>query len=161
MYDDQRLYVAFECEEPSPSSIVAYDVPRDGPVYRMDCVELFLDPESAAWSRRYYHFIVAPAGNALYDDRTGFKTAGDQDETWNAEGLQYGFHVDREKKRWTVTISIPFASLNARPPSPGAVWMGNFARERFAGGFRQLMLWSQGGAGGFCDPASFGRIRFK
>jgi len=161
MYDDKRLYVAVECEEPFIDKLVVYDVPRDGPVYRMDCAELFLDPQSTAWSRRYYHIIVAPSKSALYDDRTGFKTATDQDETWNAEGLQYGYHVDQAGKRWSITMSIPFEALNARSPQPGTVWMGNVARERMACGYRQLMLWSQGGAGGFCDPASFGRIQFK
>ena len=50
------------------------------------------------------------------------------------------------------------SGVNAAP-QPGQVWLGNLARERQP--VRQLYQWSKGGAGGFCDPKSFGRFFFE
>ena len=133
---------------------------RDGPVHRMECMELFVDPESSSYSRRYYHFIVAPVANAVFDLRHNFRTARDQDRTWNAKGFEYGFRVDKANGFWTLEMKVPFKDLNAPMPVPGEAWMGNHARERYAGG-KELYQWSRGGAGGFCDPRSFAQFRFE
>ncbi len=160
MYDDENLYFAWTCEEPNIDKLKASETGRDGPAWAIDCVELFLDPESSAYSRRYYHFIVGAVKNALYDDRTGFKTPGDQDDSWNAEGFKYGYNIDRGNKRWSIEMLVPFKDIATTTPKPGDVWLGNFARERYAG-VNELYQWSQGGAGGFVDPKSFGKIRFE
>jgi len=161
MYDEKNLYVAFECEEPFIDKVTAYTVGRDGPVWRMDCGEILLAPDSSR--RRFYHWIIAPAKDALYDNRTGFKTLNDEDGSWNGE-CQYGFQVDKEKKRWTLEVAIPFSTLGLPSPKPGACWLGNFGRERYAAAKREspdLFLWSQDKILGFTDPAAFGKIEFR
>ena len=55
-----------------------------------------------------------------------------------------------------------FASLGVAAPRPGAVWAGNFGRERYGGHKQpQLFLWSPNDLGaGFCEPLCFGEIVF-
>jgi len=160
-YDERNLYVAFECDEPWIDQLVAASAGRDGPIWNMDCGEVLLAPDGSR--RRYYHFIVAPAESALYDDRTGFKTLNDQDASWNGE-CRYGYHVDKEAKRWVLEIAIAFAGLGVEPPKPGASWLANFGRERHAGktghAGPDLFLWSQAEELGFVDPGAFARILF-
>ena len=160
MYDDANLYLTYTCEEPHIDKIVAHDFYRDGDVSLFDCVEFMVSSESSVYATRYYHFLVAPAKDAILDLRTGFKGGRDQDEAWNAEGFAFGYHIDKVNKQWTVELRIPLQDINAPIPKPGDVWMGNLARERRVQG-TELQLWSQGGRGGFTDPKAFGRFIFE
>ena len=161
MYDDRNLYVAFDCDEPLIGRIKVGETVRDGAIWDMDCVELFLSPKNLL-SYQYYHFIVAPSKDALYDDRTGFKTRTSQDSSWDAPGLRYGHAVDEKGKRWVIEMVVPFEDLGIPAPRPGDVWRGNLTRERYAGkgGQRQLCTWSGGGQK-FCTPENFAKIVFE
>ena len=159
-YDEKNLYVAFVCDEPQIKRLNVQDLYRDGEVSLMDCVEIMLAPESATYATRYYHFLVAPAKDAVMDLRTGFRSGRDQDESWNAEGFAFGYTIDEAGKRWTVEMLIPLRDLKAPSPRAGDAWMGNLARERRIDKV-ELQLWSQGGQGGFTDPNAFGRFVFE
>ena len=156
LYDNENLYVAYICEEPRKSGPKGQDIVRDNPICFMDVAELFVDPESAIESRRYYHFIVGATPNAIQDLREGFRKPGDQDVTWNAPGFRYGFHKDPEKKVWSIEMAVPFKDINTTAPKHGDVWLGNLAREGHG-----LQQWSRGGTAGFCNPKSFGKFRFE
>jgi hypothetical protein len=160
MYDDANLYITYTCEEPHIDKIIVHDLYRDGDVSEFDCVEFMVSSESSVYATRYYHFLVAPAKDAVLDLRTGFKSGRDQDEAWNANGFAFGYHIDKVNKQWTVELRIPLQDINAPIPKPGDVWMGNLARERRVEG-TELQLWSQGGRGGFTDPNAFGRFVFE
>ena len=160
LYDDQNLYISFECDEPNIGRLHVKDFYRDGDVSAMDCVEFMVCPESSVYATRYYHFLLAPAKNALLDLRTGFKADLWQDEAWNAEGLKYAYTINRQGRRWTIEMMIPLKDIKASPPKPGTVWMGNLGRERRAG-VGELLLWSQKGSSGFTSPAAFGRFVFE
>ena len=162
VYDDRSIYLGFECEEPLIDQVVARSVGRDGPVWNLDCAEIMLAPGGSR--RRYYHWIIAPAENAVYDDRTGFRTLDDQDDSWNGE-CEYAYVVDRPNKRWSLEVRIPFAAMDAEPPEPGSWWLANFGRERYAHkqglhGGPGLFLWSREESLGFVDPAAFGKLVF-
>ena len=162
LYDDNCLYFAFECHEPLIDRLKARFTGRDGPVHRLDCGEILLGPDRSR--RRYYHWIIAPADNALYDDRTGFKTMADQDPSWNSD-CEYAYFVDKGKKRWLLEVRIPFATMGVQTPKPGAWWLANFGRERRAHTNNtdspdSFYLWSQDEASGFCSPEAFGKIHF-
>jgi len=168
MYDDKNLYVAYECGEPEIDAIRASKKARDGDIWNLDCVELFLDP--AASRARYQHFIAAPAEGAFLDGRVGFITdpldpfVNRLDTRWNPD-WKYAFKIDTAGKKWTLEMCIPFASLGVEPPRPGTVWLGNFGRERYADGGKgrnpDLSLWSPNPLGtGFCEPICFGEIKF-
>lgn len=162
LYDDANLYLGYECNEPLIEKLVARSTGRDGDVWRLDCVEFLLSPDRSR--RRYCHYIIAPAADAMYDDRTGFKTADDQDATWNGP-CDYAFSVDKEGKQWFLEARIPFTTLETAAPKPGTWWLGNFCRERYAQnngvtGEPELFMWSQDETQGFCNPSAFGRIEF-
>ena len=162
LYDDRNIYVGFECDEPLIDKLVARTTGRDGRIWTLDCGEILFGPDRVR--RRYYHYIIAPAKDALYDDRTGFKTLEDQDASWNGP-CEYAYFVDKPNKRWFLEVRIPFSTLETEAPKPGTWWLANFGRERYAHatGFHKrpgLFLWSQEESLGFCDPAAFGKIRF-
>jgi hypothetical protein len=162
VYDDESLYFAFECDEPFIDRLKTASTGRDGPVWRFDCGEILLGPDRSR--RRYYHWIIAPTKDALYDDRTGFKTLKDQDPSWNS-ACEYAYAVDQAGKRWFLEVKIPFASMGVQAPRPGAWWLANFGRERRAhtdntDAADSFYLWSQDESLGFCSPEAFGRIRF-
>ena len=160
LYDKDNLYVSYVCGEPQIDPIDAHSTARDSSVCLMSCIELYLNPESSTYTNRYYHFIIAAAEDAVYDDRTGFNRAGDfgdQDYSWNAAGLDYGVKVDKESKRWVIEMVVPFRDIGATTPKPGQAWLGNLARERHGG--NDLYQWSK--TGGFNDPKSFGKFVFE
>ena len=162
VYDDKNIYVAFECEEPLISHVVARSTGRDGRIWTMDCGEILFGPSRSR--RRYYHWIMAPAKDAVYDDRTGFKTLEDQDASWNGP-CEYAYFIDKANKRWFLEVKIPFSTMGVEAPKAGAWWLANFGRERQAQrkgihGNPELFLWSQEESLGFCDPAAFGKVRF-
>lgn len=160
MYDNENIYIAFECDEPNIDQLRVKDFYRDGDVSALDCVEFLVSPETGVYATRYYHFLLAPAKDALLDLRTGFKEVRDQDESWNAQGLQWSYTIDAEAKKWTIEMTIPLKDINAAAPKPGTVWMGNLGRERYAGA-DELLLWSQGGSSGFTDAKAFGLFVFE
>ena len=158
LYDNDNIYVSYVCQETERDDPSYYDMVRDDLVCTIDCIEFFVDPASSTYSRRYYHFILGAGPDAIYDDRTGFKRAGDfsdQDMTWNAPGLQYGFSAVKGR-HWIIEMKVPFEDIDTATPMPGQAWLGNLARERGS----DLYQWSRGGSG-FCDPKSFARFVFE
>ena len=162
LYDEANLYVAFLCHEPDIAAIKAGDTTRDGAVWRMDCVELLLDPEISF--KKYLHFMAAPA-DAYYDARTSPLTDrldpmyGKEDPGWNPE-WRYGFHVDKDEKVWSIEMVFTFKGLETEAPEPGTRWRGNFGRERYAGEGGDFSLWSPNEDGSFCDASTFGELVF-
>ena len=158
LYDDEHVYFFYTCEEPRVDQMKVGPVGRDGPAFRQDCIELFLDPASASFSRTYFHFIASPVADALYDEAIGLKAGNDRDTSYDAASFRYGFQVAEEEECWTIECRVAFEDLNAAPPRAGDTWMGNHGRERYTG-VKALYQWSKGGM--FNDPRSFGRFRFE
>lgn len=160
IYDDEALHVRFVCREPSIAMMKLDPVPRDGNVYSLDGVDVFLFPGRS--SRRFMQFSAAPVEGALFDARKGYieDTADprydQKDVEWNA-GWTTTFALDRDKQRWTLVMTIPFASLGVKPPAAGDTWTGNFTRVRRAEGGTQLFSWIPDA---FSDPKFFGEWLF-
>jgi hypothetical protein len=160
LYDDENLHARYECGEPNPENMRLTPVPRDGNVWRQDEVEIFLNPEGSG--RKFMHFMAAPVRDAMYDERKGYiedqldPRLAEADITWSP-GWTCAHSIDRENKRWTLEMTIPFRSLGVKTPAPGAVWTGNLARCRRAGGGEELSCWIPDGFG---NPEIFGEIVF-
>jgi hypothetical protein len=160
LYDHDNLYVAFECREPNTEGLKLKSVGRDGNVYSLDEVELFLNPEQS--DRKFLHFMAAPVKDALYDERKGYiedpldPRYNLQDISWTVDWT-YSYKIDKEKNLWVVEMAVPFKSLGQPTPRPGAVWTGNFARCRRADGGEELSCWV---AEEFGNPEVFGEIHF-
>ena len=59
-WDSEHLYVAYECTD---RDLIAPEIERDGPLYKHDCVEIFILPRFATGS--YWEVIVSPSGSVL------------------------------------------------------------------------------------------------
>jgi hypothetical protein len=105
---------------------------RDGRCWRAECIELVLDPFAAR--EKCYHFVINPEPNSCYDVRLGFITDPrdslyrGEDKSWNGE-WEYFPVIDKEKKKYTVEIKIPFRTLGVESPKSGTMWAANFGRE--------------------------------
>ena len=101
LYDDEALYVAFECEQRN-SPISALLARRDRPL-ETDSVSIALDAHGDG--RSAFEFTVSAAGTLIdgirYDDG---KIAREWDEIWEA-GTAVG------ADRWTAELRIPLRAL--------------------------------------------------
>lgn len=132
LWDQRYLYIGFSVPD---NNIIAPDLPRDGPVYMYDCVEVFLCPDTRF--RTYWELNVSPTSGLFdnlmykYPDRWGDDAHPDE----TMEGLQIGHVFDgtpnNENDRdngYSIELAIPFNQL------PG------FARGGRAGDHLNLML---------------------
>jgi len=145
-YDSAHLYVAFECLESQMDEVRATVTERDGPIFKDDVVELFLDPNQDRFT--YYQFAVNVRGTRfdLRGDAAG--TAPHWDAPWNAA-------TTRGSDRWWAEFAIPFSSLELHVGKTGDTWGINFAREQKPKG--ELSVWSYTG-GAFGRPDRFGQL---
>ncbi|HET6456427.1 MAG TPA: sugar-binding protein, partial [Armatimonadota bacterium] len=88
-YDDSNLYAAFRCYQ-DDNPIAAYSE-HDGPVWRDDSIEGFLDP--LCDGKTYFHFI-ANAACVKFES----KGVGPKPESWDGE---WQVAIAKEDKAWT------------------------------------------------------------
>jgi len=99
---------------------------RDGAVYRDDRVGLFLcaDPEG----KRVLQIYMSAAG-AVFDREIFWigpdRTEGEGPE-WNGAFTTAAKQADGS---WSAEFRIPYASLDAQPPTPGTTWRIHFRRK--------------------------------
>jgi hypothetical protein len=129
-WDDEALYVAFDCEDPDVWGTFKN---RDEPLYTQEVVEIFIDAD--ADGKTYDEIEVSPH-NVVFDAYFPARRQG-MDTSWDS-GLQSAVKVsgtiddasDRDKG-WTVEMRIPFARLHSvphLPPRPGDRWRFNLYR---------------------------------
>lgn len=149
LWDDDNIYVAFDCRESQMDKLVAVRSGRDAEdSWEDDCVEVFIAPRGP--EEPYYHFILTAAGSVL-DERGG--SQGELDKSYNAS-LVTG--VRHSAKGWTAEMAIPFADLGGTPEL-GDQWRINFNREEKPRG--EWSGWAIT-TGTFHHPNEFGTIRF-
>jgi hypothetical protein len=136
-HDDKALYVAFECLEGEPKTLIALVNKDGGEVWRDDSVEVFLDRKHDHQSCAQYVVNVLGRRNV---------TAG-----WTAA-------VSQSAASWAVEMAIPFEGA---APKPGHMWGLNLCRTRPARpqAEPEFSSWAYTG-GGFHQPAKFGHILF-
>ncbi|MDO8586907.1 MAG: carbohydrate-binding family 9-like protein [Armatimonadota bacterium] len=158
-YDDQDLYVAFDCRDTEIQATIAE---KDGPIFNEEVVEVFIDPDSDELT--YYEFEVSPR-NTIFDaivlNPNG--NEGQIDTKWDCSGLRTAVHL-QESGDWAAELAIPFHSLERtpnRPPKPGDRWRMNLYRiERVP--VQEYMCWSPTLAepANFHVPGKFGVLEF-
>jgi hypothetical protein len=130
---------------------------RGAPLYQEEVVEVFVDPVGDL--ECYFEIEVNPL-NAVLElvlrrNRSGYA----RDFAWRCDGLRTA--VRRTDGGWCAEMAIPFRSLIAEPPRPGARWRANFCRiDRPPGVERELSAWSPPGRGSFHTPERFGWVEF-
>lgn len=104
LYDDENLYVAFECLEPDPNSIVAIERKYDLSLSDEDSATVRFDTFHD--HRCTYIFSVNTLGTR-YDARMGLFDHYD-DATW---GCDWTAACTVEKDRWYAEMAIPISNM--------------------------------------------------
>ena len=150
-----ELRVLFHCADTHPWATLTE---RDAPLYEEEVVEVFVDPVGDLAS--YFEIEVNPL-NAVLDlvlrrNRSGYT----KDFAWRCDDLRTAARVG--DSWWSAEFAIPFRSLVAEPPQPGAQWRANFFRiDRPAETPRELSAWSPTSLGTFHVPEKFGVLEFR
>jgi len=120
VYDDEALYVAFDCEEPDPSGVKTESKTTDDVWSKVDdIVAVFLVPEKG----ERYQFAVTAAG-VKFDKYTGPK-----------KDLKYEYAKDctvatkTGEAHWVCEMKLPFKALRIEPQM-GRTWRINLTRVR-------------------------------
>ncbi|MBI3948351.1 MAG: hypothetical protein HY321_20720 [Armatimonadetes bacterium] len=137
-YDEQALYVAFLCDEPHTSRLVARAKEEDGPVSRDDSVGLLLVPGSK--HGEYYKFSLN-SRNTRYDQRT-WGTPMTADTAWDGE-WRSATAVTKDRA-WTAELAIPW--VNFTPDLGEEPWSLSLWRNRRAGSAEVSTYFPAGGA---------------
>lgn len=168
-WDDDYLYVAFECEDPDVWSDLT---DRDADLWEGEVVEVYLDPDGDG--ENYYEFEVNPR-NAVIDLRIPRSIEGSPQDVeaarqWNATGLRSAVRVegtlddrDDRDRGWSAELAIPFSALadsQTVPPRLGSVWRLQLLRIDRSKSLPhpQFSAWSATDT--FHNPLRFGRLTF-
>jgi hypothetical protein len=127
-WDDESLYVAFDCAEPYPDRIMYRRTKPDvSGLDDDDCVQLFIQRPGM---ELYYRFVINTGGH-VYDEHH-------YDLEWDSE-FRGAAHVG--EKAWTAEMAIPWTALGG-PPEPETPWRANLMRHRLTEGDR-FSQWSR------------------
>jgi len=121
LYDDDNLYIAFECLEPEPQRIVAMERKYDQSLRDEDGVEIRFD--TLGDRRTAYVFAINTLGTR-YDARTSLYDFRD-DSTW---GCDWYTACTVAEDRWFAEIAIPIGNIFFERKN-GMVWGANFRRR--------------------------------
>jgi len=148
-WDDQALYVAYECQLPPGKALNVPERGRDNSkLWRFDGVEIFIAPNRS--TKRYAHFMVSALADVcdLLTDLDSMGKIGSP--AWSTD-VQAG--AGQSEGSYTLEMRIPFQDL-AKAPSNGDAWSANFCRY-----VPDVAAWSPT-YGSYHSPATFGTLRF-
>ncbi len=167
LWDDDNLYVGYDCQD---TEITAVLDTHDDPVYRDDCVEIFISPDEQRVG--FYYGLEMNCRAVLFDyfkisngpiikklDMRQVKLATDLRGTLNVAG--------DEDEGWSLEVAIPFENFTDMvgnvPPKPGALWRINLNRLDGVQPHRELSMWSPSGTEkpNFHVPERFGVMVFS
>ena len=131
LYDQNRLYVGFECFKSDMNVLAANSVQRDSFFFSDDHVEVLID--TYLDQRNCYAFALNPLstqtdrritneGGNVRRNSSNVGSAISWDCDWSGYTAQYD-------DRWTAEFSIPFAELRFPKQNPDAAWGINFWRN--------------------------------
>lgn len=147
-WDDNYLYLAFDCADAQMDKLVVRNTARDAPnLWTDDVVEVFVSlPESGG----YLHWIVNAAGVVLDEE---CQSQGERDVTWNS-ALRVA--TSRGERSWQVELALPWSEILDHTPQAGETVSLNLNREQQA-----RDEWSGWAVtkSGFHEPERFGRLR--
>lgn len=144
------LFVGYECRD---TDVTASYENRDDPVYRDDCVEIFIRPDESVDS---YVGLEMNARGILYDYYYPFPNPLDKSLTLDGVRLMTEIRGTLNRREdqdqgWTLELAIPFNSLSkvakGLPPRSGDRW--RIQINRWDGvedsGGRRLSMWTHSG----------------
>jgi hypothetical protein len=148
-FDDDNLYVAFECYEERMDAVSAAIAQRDaGGMFEVDdCVAVMLDTYHD--QRSCYAFATNIAGTKL--DMRVAESGSSQEIGWDAV---WDVAARRYTDRWTAEFAIPVSALRF-VPSESMIWGVEFVRHATVS--REDSRWVHR-EGNVLDPAYYGDI---
>jgi Carbohydrate family 9 binding domain-like len=164
--DQTYLYVAYECED---ADLTAQFLNRDDPVYKDDCVEIFIKPSEKTDS---YIGLEMNARGVLFDYFYPFP--GKNEHGFNLDGvlLKTTLHgtlnqSDDKDQGWSLELAIPWQSLSKlaerMPPIAGEEWRVQINRWDGTEPNRRLSMWCHSGMKRPSphNPERFGLLKFS
>jgi hypothetical protein len=166
--DRDTLYVGYECVD---SDITAIYKNRDDPVYKDDCVEIFIKPSEETDS--YFGMEMNCLG-VLFDYFYPFPE--ELDKTLDFVRVQLKTDIrgtlnkrDDQDQGWSLEVGIPFKNFSKLtqklPPAPGDRWRVQINRWDGVGDqkARRLSMWCHSGLKDTDphNPERFGTLIFK
>jgi hypothetical protein len=143
-YDGDSLYLAFQCDEPTPAALQALGSARDDEaMWTGDCVEIFVAVGDAP--QPFVHFIANPR-NVTWDAYC--RNEDEEDLSYNPK-WQSAAAIG--EKAWFVEMALPWKEIGIAPPKPGLACRVNICRKRG----HERSTWSQV-MHGFVAPEYFG-----
>jgi hypothetical protein len=123
-FDDEALYLSYECLNPTKRDLTARLKDHDSGVYMEDAVDFICRPNAEGYP--YYHFIVNAIGT-VYDTTMDPTRPTPADLGYNP---QCTFKTSVQPGRWMMECRIPFKELGGRTaPKDGERWRVNFCRD--------------------------------
>lgn len=151
-WDNEALYLLYECLDPQKRELVARIKERDGGVYMEDSVDVMLQPGPGPYP---YYQLISNAIGTIYDSRIDPKDPGIHNAKFNPN---WTVKTTREPGRWVMECKIPFSELDGRPtPKNGERWRANFCRDSDT--VSRYSTWSFV-AGNYHRMENFGEIVF-
>ncbi len=151
-HDGENLYIAVRADEPEIAKTKALVSKRDGPVWKDDSIEIFID--SKGEGIYHYQFVINSKGS-LYDTkatRGGMFNKSD----WNSD-IKVATSVGEDA--WFLEVSIPFYCLSFSPENL-STWRFNIGRSRFVTSKRELFTYAPL-QGTFHDSKNFALVHIK
>jgi hypothetical protein len=138
LYTQSAVFFGVTCFDSGPAGIVATELRRDVSQELDDYFEIIID--SAHDHRNAYVFQVNPLGTQrdalITEEQRSDTSLGDGDAGWDGVWTS---EARVERNGWTVTVGIPFATLNFMQ-SRDVIWGINF--KRFIRRKNEEDLWS-------------------
>jgi hypothetical protein len=134
-YDDQNIYVAFDCTRDQMDKFNPPSAGKDGRTFGMEAQDE-LEVQFYLGDNHQYRFFFNPAKDSTYDGRYGFITDGldprygKWDDGWDGK-WNYAFNIDRANNRYTAEIQVPFSTLGIPAPKPGDTLQLRLRRVNF------------------------------
>ena len=136
-FDDEHLYVAFDCREPHLGDIRITGERRDDTIHDGDSVDLFV--ATGPQPLPFFHFAVNPA-NTQWDALSNVdwlrlaQDVANYNAAWRSA-------VRTDDTGWTVEIAVAWKDMGIAAPGPDRPLRANVGRKRRAKGW-ELQSWA-------------------
>ncbi len=181
LWDDRYLYVGARLQEPDVWGTLTQ---RDAVIFHDNDFEMFIDPDGDALN---YVELEINALNDVWDLFLAkpYRDGGHADDSFDIAGLRTGVrvegtlnHAGDTDSAWTVTIAIPWRSLErasgtTAAPHPGQRWRINYSRVEWHttvvdGAYQKVpglrednWVWSPQGMVDMHQPEHWGYVEFS
>ena len=160
------LYIAAQI---FTEKISAFEKERDGQVYKDNCFELFLDPDSDGLN---YYELEINAFATIWDLILKSSTNGPLNHPsnmleWDLPQRNVAVHIEGSlndnsdtDQYWLAEVFIPWHLFTNGKPKKNEIWKANFMRIDYVNGEPSISVWKKTKGKNIHRPAEWGVIVF-